>query len=87
MRILAKQIDVLVVTDSSGNMSPLRFKAKTKDEEDIIIKIDKIESKEFEKTTSNIMLLYKCKGIVNNKARDFELKFEIKSCKWMLWKM
>jgi hypothetical protein len=87
MRTIAKQIEVLTVTDAQGNMSPLRFKAKTKHDEDIIIRVDKIESKELEKMSGNDMLLYKCRGIVNDKHRAFELKFEIKSCKWMLWKM
>lgn len=87
MRTLAKHIEVLAVTDIQGNMSPLRFKAKTKDDEDIVISIDKIESKEYEKLAGNVMLLYRCRGLVNDKERDFELKFEINSCKWMLWKM
>jgi hypothetical protein len=87
MRTISKPIEVLTITDTLGNMAPLRFKAKTKSDEDIVICVDKIESKEIDKMAGNLMLLYKCRGIVNDKARNFELKFEIKSCKWMLWKM
>jgi hypothetical protein len=87
MKTLAKKIEVLATFDTEGNISPLRFKAKTKTHEDIIISIDTIKSKEFEKIAGNEMLLYRCKGIVNDKERDFELKFEIMSCKWILWKM
>lgn len=87
MRVLAKQIEVIVVTDSNGDMNPIRFKAKTKQDEDIIIGVDRVLSKEMEKFAGNNMLLYKCRGIVNDKERDFELKFEFKSLKWMLWKM
>lgn len=87
MRTLAKPIEVLTCTDQLGVMMPLKFKAKTKTNEDIIISIDKVESQELEKLSGNLMLLYKCRGIVNDKERNFELKFEIKTCKWMLWKM
>ena len=87
MKIIARPIEVLAVTDTLGNMSPLKFKAKTKSNEDIVISVDKVESRELEKMAGNKMLLYKCKGVVGEKQRDFELKFEIRSCKWMLWKM
>ena len=87
MKTLARPIEVLAYTDTLGNMSPLRFKAKTKDDADVIINVDKVESRELEKMAGNLMLLYKCKGVVNEKQRDFELKFEIRSCKWILWKM
>lgn len=87
MRTIALPIKVLSVTDEKGNMSPMQFKAKAKDETDLLIKIDKIYSKEFEKLAGNVMLLYKCIGLVNDRRREFELKFEINSCKWMLWKM
>jgi hypothetical protein len=87
MRTLAKPIEVLTATDLLGNMSPLRFKAKTLNNEVIVIKVDKVESSELEKFSGNIMMLYKCRGIVNDKSRAFELKFEFKSCKWMLWRM
>lgn len=87
MRTLAIPIGVLTATDEAGMMYPLRFKALTKNKEDIIIKVDKVESKELEKFAGNPMLLYKCRGLVNDKERSFELKFEINTCKWMLWKM
>jgi hypothetical protein len=87
LKILARPIEVLAHTDIKGNMSPLRFKAKTKDNENLVISIDKIESQELEKMAGNMMMLYKCKGVVGDKQRDFELKFEIKNCRWMLWKI
>ena len=79
--------EVLSVTDEKGNISPLRFKAITKDNVDMVISVDKVDSKELEKLAGNLMLLYRCRGIVNDKERNFELKFEIKTCRWMLWKI
>ena len=87
MRTLAKSIEVLTISDSYGNMIPLRFKAKDKNEDVIIIKVDNVKSSESEKLFGNIMMLYKCTGLVNDKHREFELKYEINSCKWMLWRM
>jgi hypothetical protein len=87
MKTIASAIEVLTHTDKLGNMSPLKFKAKTKTNEDIVISVDKVESRELEKIAGNLMLLYKCRGLVNEKQREFELKFEIMSCKWMLWRM
>lgn len=87
MRTIARPIEVIAHTDVKGNMAPLRFKAKTKDNQDIVINVDTIESQEREKISGNLMLLYKCHGLINDKERPFELKFEIKTCKWMLWKV
>jgi hypothetical protein len=87
MRTFARPIEIITITDSYGNTSPLRFKTKDRIEEDIIIKVDKVEAKEVEKLAGDIVLLYKCRGFVNDKNREFELKYELVSCKWMLWRM
>jgi hypothetical protein len=53
----------------------------------VVIKVDRILFKEEEKLAGNRMILYRCESIINNMQRTFELKYEISTCKWYLYKM
>ena len=49
--------------------------------------IDRVVSVEFEKFAGNPMYRYTCRGIIAGKERQFELKFEVNTCKWYLFKV
>jgi hypothetical protein len=40
-----------------------------------------------EKLAGNEMLVYRCESSIDGIEKVYELKFEIKSCKWMLFKI
>lgn len=87
MRTLAKPIEMITFSDETGVMIPLRLKIKTKDNKEMVFKIDRVVSRELERLAGNVMILYKCKGVIENKEREFEVKYEMNSCKWMLWRI
>lgn len=87
MRTFTKPIELIAYSDETGVTTPLKFKIKTKDDIDLIIRVDKVILRELEKLAGNVMILYKCRGIVEGKEREYELKYEINSCKWMMWRM
>ena len=70
-----------------GYPIPLRYRLTDEDEENVVIKVDKILFKEEQKIAGNRMILYRCESIINNTLRVFELKYEISTCKWFLFKM
>lgn len=87
MKILAKPIEVISHTDNKGDVRPLRFKLQMEDETIKVIKVDKVISKETEKLAGNHMLVFKCKSLIDNVERLFEIKYELNTCKWILFKI
>jgi len=87
MKIIAKPIEMVSWTDMKGNIKPIRFKIANEDESNSVIKVDKIMFIDREKLAGNDMLLFKCQSLIGNVQRLFELKYELRTCKWMLFKM
>jgi hypothetical protein len=82
MKILATPIEVLAYYDLTGKLKPLRMKLNNK-----TIKIEQVVSVTEEKLAGNRMLVYRCQSEIKGELRPFELKYELSTCKWMLWKM
>jgi len=82
MRILMKSIEVLAHYEENGTPHPIRFTIDGKD-----IRIEKVISMTEEKLAGNKMLIFKCQSEIDGVLKPFELKFELGTCKWYLWKM
>ncbi|HEY8362539.1 MAG TPA: hypothetical protein VIK77_06590 [Tissierellaceae bacterium] len=87
MKVLMKPIEMIAWFTKDGYPIPLRYRLTDEDEENVVIKVDKILFKEEQKIAGNRMILYRCESIINNTLRVFELKYEISTCKWFLFKM
>lgn len=74
-------------TNESGIVVLIKFKIKDENEKVTVIKVDRVLFSEKEKLAGNIMYLYSCQSIFDNTEKKYELKYDIISCKWMLWKM
>ncbi|MBU3185685.1 hypothetical protein [Clostridium estertheticum] len=86
MKIIAKPVEMLLWTDINGKMNPVRFKIANEDESIYVIKIDKVLTIDREKLAGNNMLVYKCQSVIKGAERLYELKYELSTCKWMLYK-
>ena len=87
MKILAKPIEMIAWFTTDGSPRPVRFKIKNADESESVIKVDRVLSKDLEKLAGNKMLLFRCQSLIDDVAKLYELKYEISTCKWMLFKM
>lgn len=87
MKVIAKPIEVISYTDDKGIVRPLRFRLQREDETAKVIKIDKVIVSQLEKLAGNPMLVYKCQSLIDNVMRQFEIKYELNTCKWMLYKV
>jgi hypothetical protein len=87
MKIVAKPIDVVSWTNKSGFINPVRFRITNGEEAESVIKIDKVIIRDSEKFNGNKMYVYKCQSCINGIQKLFELKYELDTCKWMLWKI
>ncbi|OPX46435.1 hypothetical protein CLHUN_02510 [Ruminiclostridium hungatei] len=72
---------------TAGKPNPVKFKFASDGDDCIIIRVGRIITVEEEKIAGNRMYLYKCQSVVDNTEKIYELKYEIASCKWFLYKM
>jgi len=82
-----KTIRMISVTEEDGVLTPLKFQLKSKDEGRITVKVDNVILRNEEKLAGNKMLIYRCQSQINGMLRIFELKYEVSTCKWYLYKM
>lgn len=87
MKVVATPIEMVSWTDSLGNIHPIRFRYIEKDESYKVIKVDRVAHKELEKLCGNDMLVYRCYTTINAQQKIFEIKYEIRTCKWILFKI
>ena len=87
MKVLALPIEMVSYTDNKGSIRPIRFRMQINDEPMQVIKIDKVIVKTTEKLAGNIMIVFKCQSLIGNAIKLFEIKYELASCKWILFKI
>ena len=87
MKILALPIEMVSYTDNKGVIRPIRFRMQINEEPMQVIKIDKVIVKTTEKLAGNIMIVYKCQSLIDNVIKLFEIKYELATCKWILYKI
>ena len=82
MKILSTPIEVLAHFETDGTSHPLRLKLNGE-----TIKIEQVVSVTEEKLAGNRMLIFRCQSEIDGVLRPFEIKFELGTCRWYLWKM
>ena len=87
MKVLALPIEMVSYTDNKGTIKPIRFRVQIDDEPMQVIKIDKVIVKNTEKFAGNIMIVYRCQSLIDDATKLFEIKYELATCKWILYKI
>lgn len=87
MKVLMKNIEVISYSNCEGIIRPIRFRWLEDGQEPKIIKIDRILDRKEEKLAGNRMLVFTVQSIIDNVERIFEMKYEINTCKWYLYKI
>lgn len=82
MKILMTPVEVLAHFEENGTPHPLRFKLNDKE-----LKIEQVVSMTEEKLAGNRMLVFRCQSEIGGELKPFEIKFELGTCKWFLYKM
>ncbi|WP_434510107.1 hypothetical protein [Desulfitobacterium sp. AusDCA] len=86
MKILMKPIEMVARFSQDGIPHPVKYKV-TFEDKPIVIQIDKILFKTEEKLAGNRMIIFRCQSEINGILKLYELKYEIQTMKWILWKM
>ncbi|TGE36034.1 hypothetical protein E4K67_22290 [Desulfosporosinus fructosivorans] len=82
MKVVAELVEMVCWFDLNGKPHPVRFRHKGS-----VVKVQQVIHTTEEKLAGNRMLCFRCQSEVDGVMKVFELKYELQTCKWMLWKM
>jgi hypothetical protein len=87
MKVVAKPIEMVAWFDKEGKPHPSRFRFTNSDQEEEVIKVERVITRDKEKLAGNDMLIFNCQSYVNNTLKEYQIKFEIRTCRWILFKI
>jgi len=87
MKTLRKPVEAIVLFDLEGNAMPIKFRYLDDAEELVTVKVDKIIKKDIDKFAGNRMIKFTCQAQVGNQLKPFELRFEIDTSRWFIYKI
>lgn len=86
MKVICKPVDMIAWFEKNGKIHPLKFKL-TDNEENQVIKIDHVQSVQLEKLAGNPMYVFDCQSQIKGLSKIYQLKYEVATCKWFLYKI
>lgn len=91
LKVVAKPIDMIALFLHNGSPAdyprPLRFRLENDDKSICVIKVDRIIEKSTEKFVGNNMLVFRCQSLIEGQEKVYELKYEMRTCRWILFKI
>jgi len=86
MKVINKPIEVIAHFMDAGVISPLKFRVML-EEELRVFKVDKIITRSTEKLAGNRMVVFQCQAELDGILKQFEIKYELDTMKWFLFKI
>jgi hypothetical protein len=87
MKVIAKPIEMLSISDSTGDVKPIKFRMKLEDKSLTTIKVDRIIRRESSKRAGEVAYIYTCESLIQDELKLYELRYTLSSCIWVLYKM
>ena len=87
MKVVAKPISVVARFPEKGMPEPVKFRLKNEDDSYTNVMIDKIIQSDMEKLAGNLMIVFRCQSLIGGVTKLYELKYELNTCKWVLFKI
>ncbi|AGC69548.1 hypothetical protein Cst_c25980 [Thermoclostridium stercorarium subsp. stercorarium DSM 8532] len=87
MKILMRPVDMISYTTKDGAVYPVKFRISDDRDENRVIRIDRVVSRREEKLAGNRMLVFTVKSVINGTECLYEMKYELSTCKWFLYKI
>jgi hypothetical protein len=84
LKIVAKNIEMVAWFDVNGKPHPVSFKVS--EGKNYVIKIDRVIKLYKERIAGNDMFIFVCQSLILGNERLYEIKYEMCTCKWILFK-
>ena len=82
MKIVMEPIEMIAWFDLPGTPRPIRFR-----HDGNVVKVEMIIRLSEEKLAGNRVKIFECQSQIYGQMKRFELKYEMNTCKWFLFKM
>jgi hypothetical protein len=82
MKVVMAPIEMIAWFDIPGTPRPIRFRHNGN-----VVKVEMVIRLSEEKIAGNRMKIYECQSEIHGQMRHFELKYELNTCKWFLYKI
>lgn len=86
MKVLMKPVEMVARFSQDGTPRPVKYMV-TFEDKPVVIQVDKVLFKTEEKLAGNRMIIYRCQSVINGALKLFELKYELNTCRWFLFKI
>ncbi len=91
MKVWMEPIEMIASFDANGTPRPLKYRWQTSIDsvelEPLVVKVGRVIECRKEKLAGNQMMIYRCQSIIGNVEKVYELKYELSTCKWYLYKL
>ncbi|HWJ02683.1 MAG TPA: hypothetical protein VNU93_03320 [Verrucomicrobiae bacterium] len=82
MKVLMKPVEMVAWFDLEGLPRPVRFRIDGE-----VIKVEQVCTLTEEKLAGNKTKIFRCQSQIGGLLKQFELKYELQTCKWFLYKI
>jgi hypothetical protein len=86
MKIIAKPVEMVCEFNRTGEVVLNIFRIEGKNGPEVV-QVDRVLRCEEEKLAGNKMLKFLCESEIHGKIRIYEIKYELLTCKWVLFRM
>jgi len=87
VKVVMKPIEIIAWFTQEGMPKPLKFRIKDDKESNMTVKVGRIIDLKEEKLVGNKMLVFTCESVIRNIEKIYEIKYELSTCKWFLFKI
>lgn len=87
MEVLLIPIEVVATFTPDGRVTPVRFRVILNEFGYDTITVNQITRRKRQRFGKTLIDLYTCSGTVQGMERNFELKYDIQSGEWSLYRM
>lgn len=81
--MISKDIQVIAWFDKDGKITPIKFKYE--EDESIVININKIKERTFEKIAGGQLWNFKCVSCIKGVEKEYLIKYDIIHGKWKVF--
>jgi len=80
-------IEMIAWFTLEGTPNPIRYRITSTDSSNVVVKVDRVVTRSEEKLAGNRMIIFRCQSRINGLLKQYEIKYELNTCKWYLHKI
>ncbi len=86
MKVVTLPIECIALFDEKGRPTPMRFRILSNDG-NMPVKVDQVLHTEKQKIAGSYLYMFDCQSSIGNEIKIYQLRYELNTCKWILFKI